>query len=135
MDKDRYLDNLTNMLNTVAKLKGTYSRSNTGDSILSSGAGRREMLTEMLRVVSEHSPENHKRLMGDTLEKSRKYCDAYKCIKEHFRDVRKQSRSNGSLVVEKDNLLKTLRVMKPVLDTRRAEAIEKVMKIYEVLKS
>ena len=87
------------------------------------------MLREILDIIHEYIPETHKRALEDTITKSSLCNDTYKSLKEHFAAIK----TRGG--IDKSNLIKTLHIMKPVLNNNTQTLIEKVMKAYEIFNS
>ncbi len=83
-------------------------------------------IIEMFRVLTDYAPDYHKALLGQATETSKRYLDAYKGLKEHYR-------SNSRKAFRKEDLITTLKIIKPVLGSNRTDMVEKIIKIYEIL--
>ncbi|MCX8132052.1 MAG: hypothetical protein N3I35_18385 [Clostridia bacterium] len=83
-------------------------------------------IIEILKVLSEFSPERHKGMLDTVVEKSRLYNDTYRNLKKHINS----SRSKG---IDIGGIIKTLAIIKPTLDNRHRATADKILKIYEIL--
>lgn len=122
------LQQITNGLQAASKIKSVSRRSLSNDGGTTVMPGNVRRLNEMLQIIAEHSPDSHKMILGDTLQKSSQYYKVYRDLKQHFKSVRGQR-------MNMDILLKTLAAMRPSLSHDSKAMIDKIHKIYEILKS
>lgn len=85
-------------------------------------------IVEILRIISEHSPGVHKQLLSNIVGKSDLYNNTYRSLKTEF-----SSSSSNNLSLE--NISKTLAIIKPTLNNKHKVAVDKILKIYEIITS
>lgn len=126
-DSKKSLENIANGFKAAHKiqnLKNSSFRSEEGMP----GQSPPELLKEMLQVLAEFSPDKYRGSLSTSLQQSSLYADTYKNLKQHIRE-------SSSHRAKSDDLIRTMQIMKPVLTGRNQHNIEKILKIYEILKS
>lgn len=122
------LQQVTNGFQAASKIKSVSRRSLSDDDGTTVMPGNVHRLNEMLQIIAEHSPDLHRTALGDTLQKSGEYYKVYRDLKQHFKFARGQR-------MNMDILLKTLTAVRPSLSHDSKAMIDKILKIYEILKS
>lgn len=128
MKNGKSLDYIANGFHAANKIRN-IQKSNLREernSLIKPGSA--ETLRQMLEVIAQYSPDTYKEHLGATLEKVALYSDSYRNLKQHLNTTRQQG-------LNKDQLVKTLSLMKPVVDARHQVIIDKITKIYEILNS
>jgi len=128
VERNKTLEHIANGIQAASKIQKVYKsafRSASGTPVIAAG---RPMLAEIIKIIAEHSPDTHRKILGETLNKSYQYSEAYKNIKQHLRATRNQA-------IDKEALVKTLNAMRPLLSNRRKAMVDKLLKIYQMLKS
>ncbi|WP_010250565.1 hypothetical protein [Acetivibrio cellulolyticus] len=129
MNRYQKLEQITNGINAAYKIK------NARDSLNRKGPEERqetsnvELLMQMLSVIAQYSPEPHRNSLSDRLERTTVYQDTYKNLKQHLKNLQ----SNRQ--VDSEGIVKTLEIVKPIVDKDKRSLIEKVLQIHEILKS
>lgn len=127
MDKYKKLETITNGINAAHKIRSlqnstSYQRADGKPDTLT-------LLSEMLSVIAQHSPETHRSSLSERLDKTNVYGEAYRGLKQHVKGIKSNDR------IEKNDIIKTLHIIKPVVDERKQTLIEKILKIQEILDS
>jgi len=83
-------------------------------------------LINVIKTISENAPEKHKTALNHTVELSNQYLDTYRSLKEHFN-------TNIKKTVNKEDIIKTLQILKPALSIQKTVTVEKILRLYEAL--
>ncbi len=129
MDRYQKLEQITNGINAAYKIKTVTSSSNRKDSENRQDINNVELLLQMLSVIAEYSPEPHRNILSDNLEKGTVYHNTYKNLMQYIKNLQTNRH------VDSEGLARTLELVKPVLDKDRRSLIEKMLQIHEILKS
>lgn len=129
MDRNQKLEQITNGINAAYKIKTATNSLNRKASENRQETNNVELLLQMLTVIAEYSPEPHSNTLSDNLEKSTVYHNTYKNLKQHIKNIQTNRH------VDSEGLVRTLELVKPVLDKDRRSLIEKMLQIHEILKS
>ncbi len=129
MDRNQKLEQITNGINAAYKIKTATNSLNRKASENRQETNNVELLLQMLTVIAEYSPEPHRNTLSDNLEKSTVYHNTYKNLKQHIKNIQTNRH------VDSEGLVRTLELVKPVLDKDRRSLIEKMLQIHEILKS
>lgn len=130
MDDNKYkkLEYITNGICAASKINEIYNsriQTRDGSSIM---PGRLSMLNEILNIIAQYSPTRQGSLLGDAANKSTEYSEAYRNIKHQINSVR----SNG---IDADTVINTLKHVKPLLRGQQLHTIDKIIRIYDIIKS
>lgn len=135
MDRFAALLNLANSIYAFNKLHDIYNRTVMSDNrgeISSNRAdilpARVEMLSQMLDAVSQYSPESYKSRIGDTSGRIKLYNNTYRSLRQHI-DINRGKRPDI------DNVIKTLEIIRPMINGNNRKTIEKVLQISQIMKS
>lgn len=129
MDKYQKLEQITNGINAAYKIqnaRNSFSQRKQNERAETSNI---DLLLQMLRVIAEYSPEPQRNSISDRLERSTAYHTTYKNLKQHVKGIQ-QNRH-----IDSNSFVKTLEIVKPVMDKDKRSVIEKVVQIYQILKS
>lgn len=130
MNKYEKLETITNGINAANKIRSLQSSAGNQRSDTSNSIDTVALLSQMLGIIAQYSPEtDRKNLLNERLDKTRMYSEAYKGLKHEIRDIKSNNR------VGKDDIIKTLHILQPVVDTHRQTLIEKILRIQEILDS
>jgi hypothetical protein len=122
------LEQLTKGFQAAEKMKQIYSLKDREDSKVLVLNGSLTVLKEALQIIAEYFPNARGGSFHYALKKSTQYSKAYKEIKQHLRD------SHGRKT-DINHVLKSLKVVIPVLDTKKRVYFEKILKIFDVINS
>lgn len=128
MDKYKKLESITNGINAAHKLmtlKNSAANQRSDDSPYITPA----LLSQMLQVIAQHSPDRSKTPLKRSLDQTNLYTKAIRELKQEALNIREKNR------VYKDDIIKTLHILKPIMDPRRQSIIEKIIKIQQILDS
>lgn len=129
MDKYQKLEQITNGINAAYRIqnaRSSFSQSRQNEREETSNI---DLLLQMLSVIAEYSPEPHRNSLSDRLEKSTAYHTTYKNLKQHVKGIQENRH------IDSEGLVKTLEIVKPVVDRDKRSLIEKVLQIHQILKS
>jgi len=130
MDDNKYkkLEYITKGINAARKINEIYNsriQTRDGSSIM---PGRLTMLCEMLDIIAQYAPTSQGRLLGNAADRSAEYSEAYRNIKHKINYVR----SNGMNI---DTVIDTLKYIKPLLRGQQLHTIDKIIRVYDIIKS
>lgn len=89
---------------------------------------RVSVLNSALAAIAEQYQGAGGNRFSEALEKSSKYCTNYRNVKNHFRSIR-----SGN--TDKNDIIKTLKVLSPIFGSRSGATIDKILLILELLDS
>ncbi|HHW00667.1 MAG TPA: hypothetical protein GXX36_14105 [Clostridiaceae bacterium] len=129
-NKNKYekLEYITKGICAANKINEMYNsriQTRDGSSIM---PDRLDMLCEMLNIIAQYSPAPQSRLLGNAADKSAKYSEAYRNIKLQINNVR----SNGMNI---DTVISTLKYIRPLLRGQQLHTIDKIIRVYDIIKS
>jgi hypothetical protein len=127
-DKLRTLDNIANGIHAANKVQQIYrSRLNKRQGEIK-GTDNLDTLNEIIRILTSYSPNTHRGRLNNALIKGGELSNTYHSFKQHFSLMRSQR-------MNRDLFIKTLDVIKPVVDSRKRNLLDKALKIHEILNS
>ncbi|NLD45721.1 MAG: hypothetical protein GX660_00785 [Clostridiaceae bacterium] len=129
MNNYKKLDYITRGINAANGIRSIKNSTKTETRDTSDKPDTLSMLSQMLDVIAQYYPDDRNQELGDRLHKSTIYGETYRSLKQHVRTLKSSDR------MERDDLIKTLKIIKPVVDTRKKQFIEKLVKIHEILNS
>lgn len=130
MNKYEKLESITNGINAANKIRTLQSSTLSQRSDTSNNIDTAALLSQMLSIIAQYSPNTDRgNLLNERLDKTRMYSEAYKGLKHEIRDIKSNNR------VGKEDIIKTLHILQPVVDTRRQTMIEKLLRIQQILDS
>lgn len=142
MDKYKKLENITNALQAAGKIKGVYRAPeyNNPKKAIENGSradvngGRADenssicRFCDALRIIGKYSPGLNRSRFGETIDRSAQYSNTY-------RNLKRQIRMLNSRGMNRETLIQTLNVIKPLLSGRSVYFVDKISRIHEILKS
>ncbi len=129
MDKYQKLEQITNGINAAYRIQNAKSSFSQRRQHEREDTSNIELLLQILSVIAEYSPEPHRNLLSDRVKKSTAYHTTYKNLKQHVKDIQENRH------IDSEGLVKTLEIVKPVVDKDKRSLIEKVLQIHQILKS
>jgi hypothetical protein len=128
MDKHTKLQHLANGFHAAGRINNIRKSNSLTRSEDSSNSINISILKEMLQTIAEFSPTAHRGPLEGTLHRSYEYIDTYQNLKNHFRAVSNQK-------INTESIVRTLGLIKPVVNNSQQNMIEKLLRIYEIIKS
>lgn len=129
MNNYKKLDYITRGINAANSIRSIKNSAVTDTMERSEKPDTLSMLSQMLDVIAQYYPNDRDQTIGDRLHKSTIYGETYRSLKQHVRTLKSNNR------IERDDLIKTLKIIKPVVNTKKKQFIEKLVKIHEILNS
>lgn len=130
MEKGLSLDHITNSLLTLQKLKKLYSSSARQEDSIDDDIqlDKLSLFRETLTAVAGFLPETRGSSISEAFRQGSHYCGAYRGMKQQVREI------NGNRL-DSTQLLKSLRLVIPVLSNKQRLYMDKVVKIFDILQS
>lgn len=126
MDNKLSLEKITKGLQTVERIKQAFGSKPREDSKTSVKPDNLSLVRDTLQMIAEFWPDMRGGLFNEAFQQSNRYSGAYREIKKHFKDMRGQK-------TDISQVLKTFKVIMPVLDNRQKVNFDKIVKIIEIL--
>ncbi|TYQ16209.1 UNVERIFIED_CONTAM: hypothetical protein Cloal_2731 [Acetivibrio alkalicellulosi] len=86
-----------------------------------------DSICKVLDILAQHAPNEQREILGIAAQKSKLYLDTYTNLDRHFNTYR-------SSKMNIDKIIETLGIIHPVLGSREKNIIDKILKLYQVLK-
>lgn len=128
MNKNKKFEHLANGFHAAGKINNMRRSNLRGDSSNSFSSSNITVLSEMLQTIAEYSPDSHRGSLEGTIYKSNEYINTYRNLKNHFRSVSNQK-------INTESFVRTLDLVKPVVNNNQQVLIEKILKVYEIIRS
>ncbi len=125
------IENITNALVVMQKLKQLHNPAQRDENRSGAGAVHPDRLTlmhEILTVIENFLPLARGGSFGLAFQQGSRYSGAYRELKGHIRTM-------GRSKPEMQYVMKTLRLVVPVLDNRQKVYLDKFIKIVEIIQS
>ncbi len=127
-DRNKSLENIANGFRAAHKINTIRNSSlQTSDTRTSVRKAEPDVLKEMLQVLAEFSPDKYRSNLASSLDQSSLYADTFKNLKQHLRD-------SSSRSMKSDDIIDAMRIVKPAVKGKNEHMIDKVLRIYEILK-
>lgn len=125
------IENITNSLVVLQKLKQLHSPVRKDEKGNISGTVHPDRLTlmqEILTAIEGFMPQARGNSLGNALRQGSRYSGAYRDLKGHIRNM-------GRSRPDMQHIMRTLKLVAPVLDNRQKVYIDKFIKIIEIIQS
>lgn len=122
----KMLNQISRGIQAAEHVRNVYDTSIRSSSNAVVVQDRVSLLAETLSAVAEYYPGPAGSRLTEALERSNKYCRNYRDVKNHFRSVK-----SGD--ADSRDIIKTLKVLSPVLGNRSSTLIDKVLLLIEAL--
>lgn len=135
MESKLNIESITNGLLTLQRLKQLYDpaqRDGSGHKETTLQPDRLALLQGTLNAITDFVPAARGPSFSEAFRMGNHYSTAYRGIKQHFREMGRGGKSGD---FDAKQLLKTMKVVYPVLGNREKVYLEKVIKIFDVLGS
>lgn len=127
-EKYRKLEYIANGIHAANKINEINSSSHNMRDGSSVKAGKLTRLNEIAGVIAQYYPGPHGRIIGDAAGKSAVYSETY-------RNVKRQINSSRGKNIDAGTMINTLRTIKPALGGQQLHMVDKIIKIYDIIKS
>jgi hypothetical protein len=87
------------------------------------------VFSRVLDILSEYAPDRHKNILGEAANKSRVYMEVYNKLNQNI--VTYRNNRNG---IDTNNIINTLTILHPVLNSQQKMLIERIIKLNEVFR-
>ena len=131
MEKGLSLDHITSSLLTLQKLKKLYSstaRQEDGIDADDIQLDKLSLFRDTLTAVAGFLPETRGSSVSEAFRQGSHYCGAYRSMKQQVREI------NGNRL-DSAQVLKSLRLVTPVLSNKQRLYMDKVVRIFDILQS
>ncbi|MCR4435660.1 MAG: hypothetical protein QHH06_09865 [Clostridiales bacterium] len=128
MEKNRTLDYLAKGFTAAHRIRQASQKSLRSDENRSVQPSNLHKMGEIMQILAEYSPDRHKDNLSAAIEKSMMYSNTYRNLKQHLREARGKK-------MDVPTVLKALEMLKPALGNNHNILIDKMVKIYEILRS
>jgi len=131
MKKQITLDDITNGLLTIQRIKQLNSRESLPDGVDSGSVvipDKLTLLKETLTSVARFLPETRGFSINDALRISSSYSSAYRGIKHQVRDMKRGH-------IDTSQVISSLKLIVPLLENRQKIYMDKAVKIAEIITS
>lgn len=123
--KLEYIANGIHAANKISKIYSSDLQTRDGSRIR---PGKLSSLNEIIGIIAQYYPGSRGTMLGDVADKTASYSEAYRNVKHQV----SSTRGGGT---DAETVINTLRAVKPALGGQRLHTIDKIIKIYEIIKS
>lgn len=132
MKKGITIENISNGLLALQKLKQLYNPEDIRDNSESNSQvypDKLSLLQETLYAVKDFLPEMRaSSTVSEAFRQGSRYSSAYREIKHHVREMRSSKADSA-------HILKSLKLVAPILNNKQRLYMDKVVSLFEVLQS
>jgi hypothetical protein len=133
MESRLSIENVTNGLLTLQKLKQLYKpaarlEDGSGEDSSYIRPDKLHLLQETIMAIKSFVPETRGSSLSEAFQQGSRYSGAYREMKQHVRDM-------GRKNIDSTQLLKGLKLVVPVLNSRQRLYMDKIVKIFDILQS
>lgn len=125
------IENITNGLLTLQKVRQLYQRQTRAegeDTYEYVQPDRLSLMQEILSTVSSFIPQTRGASYSTAFNQGNRYSSAYRGLKQHIRGLNRN-------MPDQDQILKTVKLLLPILDNRQRVTVDKILKIANILQS
>ncbi len=125
------IESITNGLLTLQKVRQLYqkqTRAEGEDTYEYVQPDRLSLMQEILSTVSNLIPQTRGVSYSTAFSQGNRYSSAYRGLKQHIRGLNRNT-------PDQNQILKTLRLVIPILDNRQKVTVDKILKIADILQS
>lgn len=128
MKREDKLEAISNGFYAANKIRQTLDPIADNNSRISVHRDNLESINEIFNIIKQYFPNSYRHNFLPAIDKSMEYSRAYKNIKQHFSSEKDKKMDN-------EMFIKTVKVMKPILNNKQNVIIDKFLKIAEILYS
>lgn len=125
------IENITNGLLTLQKVRQLYQRQTRAegeDAYEYVQPDRLSLMQEILSTVTNLIPQTRGVSYSTAFSQGNRYSSAYRGLKQHIRGL---NRNNP----DQNQILKTVKLVLPILDNRQKVTLDKILKIVDILQT
>lgn len=126
------IESITNGLLTLQKVRQLYRRQTRAegeDSHEYVQPDRLSLMQEILSTVVNFIPQTRGASYSTAFNQGNRYSSAYRELKQHIRGL------NRNREPDRNQILKTVKLLIPILDSRQRVTVDKILKIADILQS
>jgi len=131
MESKLSIENISNGLLILQKLKQLYKPANRlegSENISHVQLDKMSLLQETLTAIADFLPDSRGSSYSEAFKQGNRYSSAYREIKHHVRDT------SGNRL-DSTQILKSLKLVAPILNTKQQVYMDKVVKIFDILQT
>lgn len=130
MGKQLNIESITDGLITLRKLKQLYTPDNRSDSdnIGNVRPDKLSLMQEIITAIGNFLPQAREDSFSNAINQGNRYGRVYRELKRHLKSMDRN-------IPESSNILKTLKLIFPLLDSRHKVYLDKAVKIIDILQS
>lgn len=128
MNRYDKLNYLANGIHAASKIRDIYKANLKEDPNSAVRASNTDIVNQVLNVIAQYAPEPYRQDVQTTVQKCCIYNDTYRNLKQHIR-------STANHRMNDEEFIRTLDIVRPVVGNRERILIEKIIKIYQIIKS
>lgn len=121
------LEYITNGINAAKKIRSIKNTSSNTRG--SEDKDTISMINRVLEIIADYSPPEQKNLLASNIQKGALYGNTYRDLKSHIKKVQNTRSTNP------EGIVRTLDIIKPIVDKDKRRMIEKILRVYEALNS
>lgn len=136
-ERQKKLDNIANSFRAAQKIQHVISGNPVRGDETPARALNMDMLNEILHIISQHSPEQYREPLKAACTQCSLVTGTYKDLKQHMEETRaaRENREAGDYRNDGSDFTKALKIIKPITPQRQQTLIDKLLGIYDILKS
>lgn len=130
MGKQLNIESITDGLITLRKLKQLYTSENRSDSdnIGDVRPDKLSLMQEIMTAIRNFLPQAREDSFSNAINQGNRYGSVYRELKRHLKSMDRS-------IPESSNILKTLKLISSLLDSRHKVYLDKAVKIIDILQS
>ncbi len=125
------IENITNGLLTLQKVRQLYqkqTREEGEDAYEYVQPDRLSLLQEILSTVANLMPQTRGISYSTAFSQCNRYSGAYRELKQHIRGLNRNK-------PDQNQIIKTMKLIIPILDNKQRVTVDKILKIADILQS
>lgn len=132
MNNNKYLQSIANGIYAADKINNLLKAQNTRSDNMAGAAARNiSIFGEIIKIIADYLPTDNnyrENNLKDIISRSSTYGNTYSQLKQHLLAAKGERLSNNQLA-------ETLSIVKPLLQDKPRSTVDKVLKIYEIIKA
>lgn len=125
------IENITNGLITLQKVRQLYQKQTRAEEDAQEYVqpDRLSLMQEILSTVGNFMPQTRGMSYSSAFNQGNRYSNAYRELKQHIRGL------NRNRDLDQNQILKTIKLLIPILDNKQRVTVDKILKIADILQS
>jgi len=134
------LETIANGFYAASKIQNIYNNNIKSNSETRSAADKNSALREILEIIAQYSPNSYRNSISEAMSKSAAFSDTYRNLKNHLNRYKNGSNMNrnsteATNMPTAEGVIRALDIIKPAAGEQSSYLIDKIIKIYDILKS